>query len=322
MICIHKHANDPFFNIAAEEFVVKNIDDEVFMLWDNTDCLVVGKHQNTIAEINFPFVNAHQIPVLRRISGGGTVFQGCGNLNYSFITHVKESENKVDFQKATGPLVRFLNTLGVEAKLSGKSSLSIGDKKISGNAAHLHRGTILHHGTLLFDADLDLVNESIRVTQDKYSSKAIASNRAEITNVRPFLAHDMNLPAFAKQFEAFVKNEKGIVDERTFTADEQKRMEQLVNEKYKQWEWNYGYSPDYSYFTEVELLSERFFLQLFISKGRIVKIESQDQSHLIDALKLCLLNLPIEKSHLETALLKNISGIQSHVANQLALHLL
>lgn len=322
MICIHKRSTDPFFNIAAEEFVVKNIDDEVFMLWENTDCLVVGKHQNTIAEINFPFVNTHHIPVLRRISGGGTVFQGSGNMNYSFVTHVRESENKVDFEKATAPLVHFLKTLGVEAKLSGKSSLTIGNKKISGNAAHLHRGTILHHGTLLFDANLDLVNESIHVVHGKYSSKAIASNRAEITNVRPFLRNDMDLTTFVNRFEAFVKQEMGIVDERTFTSDEHDRIAQLVNEKYQLWEWNYGYSPDYSYFTELKLLSEVIPLQIFITKGRIVKIESTDQSHLIEELKRHLLGLRVEKNHLESALLKNISGIHPIFANQLALQLL
>lgn len=322
MICIHKSSNDPFYNLATEEFVVKSTDDEVFMLWENTDCLVVGKHQNAIAEINFPFVNAHQIPVIRRISGGGTVFQGSGNINYSLITQVKDSVNKVDFEKATRPLVHFLKTLGVEAKLSGKSSLSIDGKKISGNAAHLHRGTILHHGTVLFDADLDLVNESIRVDQSKYVSKAILSNRAEITNVRQHLRNDMDLTTFSNRFEAFVKEEMKIVTERTFSPEEQLKIQQLADEKYKLWEWNYGYSPDYNYFTTINLFQETVQIQLFISKGRIIKVETNsknsDINHIIDR----LVGLSIEKNQLEVALSDHSNGISPIFANQLALQLL
>ncbi|MCD4729892.1 MAG: lipoate--protein ligase family protein, partial [Bacteroidales bacterium] len=86
MLIINRSQTDPYFNIAAEEYLLKNMDEDCFMLWQNQHSIIVGKHQNTLAEINFGFVKENNIPVIRRISGGGTVFHDLGNLNFTFIS--------------------------------------------------------------------------------------------------------------------------------------------------------------------------------------------------------------------------------------------
>ncbi len=102
--------------------------------------------------------------MIRRISGGGTVFHDTGNLNFSFILNSREGK-QIDFRKYTLPVISFLSSLGIEAKFGGKNDLMAGGLKISGNAEHVYRDRVLHHGTLLFDSDLEMYARCLRKEQ-------------------------------------------------------------------------------------------------------------------------------------------------------------
>lgn len=275
MIAINKNSVNPWFNLAADEFVVKNIQDEVVMIWQNTDCVVIGKHQNAVAEVNRSFLELHQIPAIRRISGGGTVFQGKGNINYSFVTNTIENQDKINFKKYTSPILNFLESIGVRATFSGKSNLTIDGLKFSGNAAHLHKNRILHHGTLLFDADLTKIEQAIDVTEKTYTSKAIVSIRAQMCNIRPHLANDMGLEEFEKKLSNFVQCFFNIQNVREFTTEEVKQIEQLSEEKYKSWDWNFGYSPEYTYFRVIEWNGRTINLRLSVQSGKFKIVDVQ-----------------------------------------------
>jgi lipoate---protein ligase len=279
---IIKPSDDPWFNLAAEEFVVKHIQDEIFMLWKNTNCIVVGKHQNTVAEVNMKFVTENEIPVIRRISGGGTVFQGIGNLNFSFVTNTPDGEDKINFRKFTSPVIEYLEELGVKAELTGKSNLTINGLKFSGNAAHLHKNRSLHHGTILFDADLDLVNKAIEVNDSNYQSKAIASNRATICNIRPMLKADMNIEAFEAGFSNFVTQKFNLQNVRGFSETETEVISKLAEEKYKSWDWNFGYSPDYFLQRKIEIEGQSLNFKMKVRKGVIVEVISEPQTNVSD----------------------------------------
>ncbi len=289
---IIKPSDDPWFNLAAEEFVVKHIQDEVFMLWKNANCIVVGKHQNTVAEVNMKFITENEIPVIRRISGGGTVFQGFGNINYSFVTNTPEGEDKINFRKFTSPVIEYLNHLGVKAELTGKSNLTINGIKFSGNAAHLHKNRSLHHGTILFDADLELVNKAIDVNSENYLSKAITSNRAAICNIRPMLETDMDIESFEKSFLNFVAEKFNLQQARSFTNSEFEQISKLAEEKYKSWEWNFGYSPNYVLYRKIETKIGKLNLSLKVSKGIIIEAQSEPNPAESDELCKSLINVP------------------------------
>src|SRR5512133_305155 len=182
MFCINLDTNDPFFNLAIEEFLLKTSKEEYFILGVNNPSVIIGKHQSGHREINTKFVNENKIPVIRRISGGGTVFHDAGNLNFSFISN-SESGKQVDFRKYTQPVIDFLSSMGVKARFEGKNDLKVEGFKISGNAEHIHGNRVLHHGTLLFNTSLDMLRNSIRKDTSCYSSRAVASNPATVINL-------------------------------------------------------------------------------------------------------------------------------------------
>ena len=123
MLYIRRNEYNPWFNLAAEEYVLKQIADDVIMLWQSGPAVVVGKHQNTVAEVNIPFVYKENIPVIRRITGGGTVFHGPGNLNFTHINTGKSQRGLVDFKVFTKPVILFLHHYGVTAEPEEKNNL-------------------------------------------------------------------------------------------------------------------------------------------------------------------------------------------------------
>ena len=117
---------------------LRNSKEEFLILGINAPSVIIGKHQSAHREVNTKFVFENNIPVIRRISGGGTVFHDRGNLNFTFIRQ-SEAGKQVDFRKYTQPVIDFLSSIGVDAKFEGKNDLRVDGLKISGNAEHVYR---------------------------------------------------------------------------------------------------------------------------------------------------------------------------------------
>ena len=146
-------SQDPFYNLAFEETVLRSRrSGEYLLLWQNDNTIVIGQNQNAEGEINRAFVEAHQIHVVRRTTGGGAVYHDLGNLNYSFITDVGDAE-RLTMERFTRPIVEALQGLGLQAEASGRNDILVEGRKVSGTAQRLLRGRFLYHGTLLFDAE-------------------------------------------------------------------------------------------------------------------------------------------------------------------------
>lgn len=243
---IRKETN-PYFNIAAEEYVLKSFQDDCFMLWRNDPSVIVGKHQNTLAEINLDYINEHKIPVVRRISGGGTVFHDLGNLNFTFIKNGKRHE-LVDFRKYTQPIIDVLKTLGIEAKFEGRNDLTIQGKKFSGNAEHVHENRVLHHGTLLFSAQLSDLSKTLKVDESKFNDKAVKSVRSRVTNISEHLLSELSIEAFEQTIYDYIQKTDDEAQFYEFTEEDNLNIHKLVDEKYNTWDWNFAYSPKYNFF--------------------------------------------------------------------------
>jgi len=271
MLCIHLKNTDPYFCLAAEEYLLKNFSEDIFMLWQSEKAVVVGKHQNLLGEINYPFVRDNNIALCRRISGGGTVFHDSGNVNFSFIKNVK-SPDEISFKQFTAPVVEALAKLGITATTSGRNDLLIDGLKISGNAEHVYKNRVLHHGTLLFDSDLKNLGQAIKVVPGKYESKAVQSNRSPVANISQFLKTPMTTGEFI-QFLLDVQLENPENHIYVLNENNIQAIEKLADEKFRTWEWNFGYSPKYTFRNEAEIDGKILKIEMLVEKGLIVKAE-------------------------------------------------
>ena len=243
---IESGKTEPRYNLALEQFVFDSLDRSrgYFMLWQNHNSIIAGKYQNTSAEINTEFVNAHNISVVRRLSGGGAVYHDLGNINFTFISDVKENETP-DFNTYCGLIQKALISFGVPAKISGRNDMTIDGKKISGNAQYVRQSRILHHGTLLYDSDLNMLTNALNPLNDKIESKAIKSVKSIVTNIRPYLKTDMSVKEFFSSLKEFMFNSLNLLEYK-LSGEDEAEVELLKQNVYSQWNWNYGASPPYN----------------------------------------------------------------------------
>ncbi len=234
---------DPAFNLAAEQYVFDALprDRAYFMLWQNDNAIIVGKYQNTFAEINDAYVKEHGIRVVRRLSGGGAVYHDLGNLNFTFIADAG-TLSTLNFTIFCEPVIRTLARFGVTAEVNGRNDMTIDGRKFSGNSQYLKQGRIMHHGTILFDSDLSVVSNALQVDESKFQSKASKSVRSRVTNVAAYLPTPVSLPEFRSALLADIAQSVGG-EAYDFSASDLAAIEKLRAERYGTWEWNYGFSP-------------------------------------------------------------------------------
>ena len=281
MLCICDTSVEPYWNLAAEEYLLKEFNEPIFRLWRNDNAIIVGCNQNTLAEIDAEYVNQHNIKVVRRLTGGGAVFHDLGNLNYTFIEpRTAASNNPVEmFRKFTAPIIAALNSLGVNAALVGRNDLLIDGRKFSGNAVCIYKKPdgserVLQHGTLLFNSNMADISGALKARPEKFIGKSVASNSQRVTNISSHLNNGWSVEDFrsflmeyiTRKFNAqetsslscnsiqaqdmhsaAVKNEPADCKVYEYTPKDIEAIDKLCAEKYSQQWWNYGKSPKYSF---------------------------------------------------------------------------
>lgn len=243
---IESPSNDAYFNMALEEYVFEFLPKSAsyFMLWQNENAVVVGKYQNTAAEIDADYVKDNDITVVRRLSGGGAMYQDMGNLNFTFVVDQGDAKS-LDFEAFIQPVIRALGRMGIIAQKGSRNDILIAEKKFSGNAQYNKKGRTMHHGTLLFNSNLDVIGNALRVKADKIESKGVKSVRSRVTNITDHLKGDYTLEDFKKALltEMFGQGE---LDRYLLTEQDIKAIKEMREDKYATWEWNYGRSPAYN----------------------------------------------------------------------------
>jgi lipoate---protein ligase len=246
MLIIKRHHTNPYINLAAEEYFLKESSEDIFMLWRNEPAIIVGKHQNTLSEINVDYVKENNISVVRRLTGGGAVFHDLGNLNFTFIQSGRDHKRN-DFRKYTEPILEVLLKLGIDARFEGRNDLTIEGKKFSGNAETVWKNRVLHHGTLLFSATMTDLSQALKVNEAKFQDKAVKSVRSRVTNISEHLEKPMDVMQFSELIQDHITEMNPDALFYELTEEDHRLINELVQTKYSTWDWNFGSSPAYNF---------------------------------------------------------------------------
>ncbi|HOS71939.1 MAG TPA: lipoate--protein ligase [Bacteroidales bacterium] len=267
MICIDLDTTDPCFNLAAEEYLLRNREEDFLVIGVNNPSVIIGKHQVAHREADTKFVSRNFIPVIRRISGGGAVYHDRGNINFSFIIQSR-SGHQVNFRKYTRPVIEFLASLGTDAVLEGRNNLRVKGLKISGNAEHVYRERVLHHGTLLFNADTEMLKRSLRKNTSSYLTRAVDSVPSRVANLGDLMGGRVNMEEFRSLLlDFFLRREENRLHR--LTSGEESQIRLIADSKYRTWEWNYAYGPEYQFADEFEIGGESCSCRMTVKDGII-----------------------------------------------------
>jgi lipoate-protein ligase A len=272
MRCIVHTSTDPYFNIATDEFIFKHIEEDCFMLWQNDNAIIVGKHQNALAEINVDYVREKGIHVVRRLSGGGAVYHDMGNLNFSFTHSGSDAGQMVDFRKYTAPIIEVLQQLGVDARFEGRNDLMIDGRKFSGNAEHVIGTKVLHHGTLLFASEMRDISGALKVNPLKYQDKAVKSIPKRVTNIKDHLKEPITLNEFRDRIFNYVLETFPGAYLYAFSEADLAKIQEIRDSKYATWEWNFGYSPQYDFQQAVRTPGGTLEIHMNVRDGLIQEV--------------------------------------------------
>ncbi|QBO57225.1 lipoate--protein ligase [Chryseobacterium salivictor] len=271
MLLIDSPSQNAYFNIASEEYLLHRFPTEdIFLLYVNAPSIIVGKFQNTLAEINLDYVKEKEIKVVRRMSGGGTVYHDLGNLNFSFHTLLGQNDFG-DFSFFTQPVLNMLNKLNVPAELKGRNDLLVDGKKFSGNAKLARHGKMIQHGTILLNSEMEVLGEALKVNPLKFIDKAIKSTRSRVTNLISYLPEDTTTDHLKNLLtEEIIKNNPGA-ERYELTAEDLQNIQQLMAEKYETWDWNFGFSPNYNFKKAIKVPAGFIEVHLEVVQGFIEK---------------------------------------------------
>ncbi len=311
MLAIQLEQNDTDFSLACEEYLLKNRTEDVFMLWQSHPAVVVGKHQNALAEINYSYLRENGIQLARRISGGGTVFHDEGNVNFTYIKNVS-GPGEISFRRFVQPIVDALLEWGLQAQISGRNDLLIDGFKISGNAEHVYKNRVLHHGTLLYNSHLDKLGEAIRVTPGKYAGKAVASNRSTVANIASFMNHPPSIKMFIGHLLQFHLKNSGVQAVYELTGEEKQAISELATHKFHTKEWKLGYSPPYTFSNRFEESGKWLEIFLEVEKGIVTKTQLSGNLYQLNAIHFLMENsVGLAHSYEEIEMLLDRAGIVS-----------
>lgn len=269
MIYIETNSTDAAYNFACEAFCMEKFKGypPIMLIWQADNWVMLGRYQIAQAEINERVVKKLGANIVRRTTGGGTIYTDLGNLLYTFILPVNNLAD-IDFSIVCKPVVTALNKMGINAELKGRNDILIDGKKISGNAQTIEGNILCSHGSLLYDANLDVLQDLLIVDEAKIKSKGIASIRSRVTNISEHIPGSYSIYEFWHRLKGVLFEEENVTFYQ-FTREDIEEIERIRAEKFATWEWNFGSAPKFNYQNEIRFSMGKVSVSLDINGGNI-----------------------------------------------------
>ena len=310
---------NPWFNLATEDWIFNTLDPDshTLFLWRNSETVVIGRSQNPWVECKTDKMEADDVFLARRQSGGGAVFHDLGNTNFTFLSPKADYDQTANFTI----IINALKKLGINAELSGRNDMQVGDKKISGSAFKHAIDRSFHHGTLLVNADMQKLGDYLNPHPLKLKAKGIKSVRSRVANLKEFsegINHDVLSDAI---IEAFCEYYGQTVE--TEALDEASLAKQPALNKYYQqmadWDWRFGKTPEFSHRIETRFEWGLIDLHMDVRQAVIEEVVIFSDAlnvELIDLLKETLTDIKYDKSDI-TAKLDQLAKAQPELVAQI-----
>ena len=261
-------STNPYYNMAFDEYCLESlpIDEPVFFLWQNKPAVIVGYNQEVNTEVNLDYLKEKGIDLVRRVTGGGAVYHDLENLNYTIVGRSEDLER--DYPEYAALIMKALQALGVPATLSGRNDILVEGKKVSGFAKRVCKNRLMVHGTLMYNVDVDVLTHVLNPSTTKLQSKGIASVRSRVTNLCNYLPELSDIQAFKNRLEEILSNNYSDAEYKLSEAD-LANIQQLTDEKFATWEWNYGRSPKATLVHSARLACGTVEIHLTLAENRI-----------------------------------------------------
>ena len=267
-------STDAAWNMAHDEFLLEGLRERVFCLWRNAPAVIIGLNQNAFSEVNLPYLREQGIQLARRVTGGGAVYHDLQNLNYSIAGPIREMENAFEI------MPEVLRFMGVPARRSGRNDIFVGGRKCSGYAKRLSRDRMMIHGTLLWDVNLEVLTEVLRVPGSKLEAAGVASVRSRVTNLKEYLPQFPDILAFGKAVQETLEGhlaQLGFEDsgsgEIRLSSAQRASIDAMAQSKFRRWEWIYGHSPSASFRNRRKFACGTVEVQFSLKRGVLESVE-------------------------------------------------
>ncbi len=299
---------NPWFNLATEDWIFNtlNPDSHTLFLWRNSETVVIGRSQNPWVECKIDKMETDDVLLARRQSGGGAVFHDLGNTNFTFLSPKDDYDQAANFTI----IINALKKLGIDADLSGRNDMQVGDKKISGSAFKHAADRSFHHGTLLVNADMQKLGDYLNPHPLKLKAKGIKSVRARVANLVEFnedINHENLSNAIIESFCEYYGDTAPIEE-----LDEASLAKQPTLNKYYQqmadWDWRFGKTPEFTHHIETRFDWGIIDLHLDVKQAvisEVVVFSDALNVELIDLLKESLSSVKYNKEAIKAKLDKS-----------------
>ena len=290
---------DPRVNLAIEEHLLRNSrsGEDFFMLYINEPSVIIGRNQNPYEELNLHYIEEHNIHFVRRLSGGGTVYHDLGNLNFSYISDAAK-ENIGNFRNFTAPIIVALDRLGIKAELGKRNDILVGNYKVSGNAQYIAGKRMVSHGTLLYNTNLAQMEQALKVEHFSLNSKSIKSVRSPVTNISDFLDQPTSIEAFQRYLHKIMLMAQNELPPYLLNSYDWENVDKLVADRYQNWEWNYGRSPDFTVQKQWCSAEGDFRITFLVQRGIITEIQVAGENNppqALSKLQALLVGVPYDE---------------------------